>query len=312
MKIYHCIKDFKPVKHAVVTIGIFDGVHVGHQAVFKQMSAEAKKINGETVVITFYPHPRIVLGIDSSNLKFIKTEKKKIEAIEKPGIDNLIIINFTEEFANMPPEVFIKSLILNIIHPKIIITGYDQQFGNNREGSYELLTKMSAEYGFEIEQVDAIKIGEVTVSSTKIRQLLELGNISEANKLLGHEYSITGKVVRGQSIGHNLGFPTANIDVDDEYKLIAAVGVYASRVHCMDQTYKGMTNIGFRPTINKGNIPNTGITIEVNIFDFEKAIYGKEITISFVERMRDEHKFENIEALKTQLAKDKINALKIL
>ncbi len=276
------------------------------------MSTEAKKINGETVVITFYPHPRIVLGIDSSNLKFIKTEKKKIEAIEKSGIDNLIIINFTKEFASMPPEAFIKNLILNIIHPKIIIMGYDQQFGNNREGSYELLTKMSTDYGFKIEQVDALKIGEVTVSSTKIRQLLELGNISEANKLLGHEYSITGKVVRGQSIGHNLGFPTANIKVGDEYKLIAAVGVYACRVYCLDHIYKGMANIGFRPTIDKRNMSNVGITIEVNIFDFEKAIYGKEITISFVERMRDEHKFKNIEALKTQLAKDKINALKIL
>lgn len=312
MKIYNCINDFKPVKNTVVTIGIFDGVHLGHQAIFKQMSAEAKKINGETVVITFYPHPRIVLGLDSSNLKFIKTEKKKIEAIEKSGIDNLIIINFTEEFASMPPESFIKDLIIDKIHPKIIIMGYDQQFGNNREGSFELLTKMSAKFGFEVDRIDAIKIDKVTVSSTKIRKLLELGNISEANKLLGHEYSITGKVVRGQSIGHNLGFPTANIKVGDEFKLIAAVGVYACRVHCQNHVYKGMANIGFRPTIDKGNMSDVGITIEVNIFDFEKAIYGKEITISFVERMRDEHKFKNIEALKTQLAKDKINALKIL
>lgn len=312
MKIYNCIKDFKPVKNAVVTIGTFDGVHLGHQAVFKQMIAEAEKINGHTVVVTFYPHPRIVLGLDSSNLKFIKTEKKKIEAIERAGIDNLIIVEFTKEFARVASEVFIKDLIINSIQPKVLIIGYDHQFGNNREGSFELLTKMSAEFGFEVKQVDAQDIGDITISSTKIRKLLEIGNISEANKLLGHEYSITGKVVRGQSIGHNLGFPTANIEVGDEYKLIAAVGVYACRVFCEEKIYKGMSNIGYRPTIDAGSQLNREITIEVNIFDFEKAIYGKEITISFVERMRDEHKFENIEALKTQLAKDKINALRIL
>lgn len=312
MKIYNCIKDFKPVKNAVVTIGTFDGVHLGHQAVFKQMKAETKKINGETIVITFYPHPRIVLGLDSKNLKFIKTEKKKIEAIEKAGIDNLIIVEFTKEFARMPSEVFIRDLIIDSIHPKVLIVGYDHQFGKNREGSFELLTKMSKEFGFEVKQVAAQDIGDITISSTKIRKLLEGGNISEANKLLGHEYSITGKVVRGQSIGHNLGFPTANIEVGDEYKLIAAVGVYACRVFCEEKTYKGMSNIGFRPTIDTGSQLNRGITIEVNIFDFDKAIYGKEITISFVERMRDEHKFENIEALKTQLAKDKINTLRIL
>jgi len=163
-----------------------------------------------------------------------------------------------------------------------------------------------------LNKFDAKNIGKTTISSTKIRDLLIQGDITVANKLLGHEYSITGKVVRGQSIGHNIGFPTANIEVSDEYKLIAAVGVYACRVHYMDETYKGMANIGFRPTIDKVNILNVWITIEVNIFDFNKVIYGKDITISFVKRMRDEHKFENIEALKTQLALDKINTLKIL
>ncbi|MBC8320931.1 MAG: bifunctional riboflavin kinase/FAD synthetase [Bacteroidetes bacterium] len=307
MKIYNCINDFKHVENAVVTIGTFDGVHLGHQAVFNQMKAEAEKINGETVVITFFPHPRIVLGLDSSNLKFIKTEKKKIQSIEKAGIDHLIIVEFTKEFASMPSEVFIKELIVDKIRPKLLIIGYDHQFGNHREGSFELLIKMSRQYGFVVKQVEAQNIGGSTISSTKIRNLLNQGNIAKANKLLGHEYSITGKVVKGKSIGHNLGFPTANIEVDDEYKLIAAVGVYACRVHCLHRNYKGMGNIGFRPTIDHGEL-----TIEVNIFDFDKDIYGKEITISFVERMRDEHKFENIEALKEQLAKDKIQALKIL
>lgn len=307
MKIYNCINDFNPVKNAVVTIGTFDGVHLGHQAVFKQMKAEAEKINGETVVITFFPHPRIVLGLDSSNLKFIKTEKKKIQHIENAGIDHLVIVEFTREFAQTSSEAFIKNLIIDKIHPKVLIIGYDHQFGNKREGSFGLLTKMGKQYGFVIKQVEAQDIGDITISSTKIRNLLKQGDIAGANKLLGHEYSITGKVVKGQSIGRNIGFPTANIEVGDEYKLIAAVGVYACRVHCLDHIYKGMSNIGFRPTVDHGNL-----TIEVNIFDFDKDIYGKEITISFVERMRDEHKFENIEALKTQLAKDKIHALRIL
>lgn len=312
MKIYNCIKDFKPVNNAVVTIGTFDGVHLGHQAVFNQMKVEATKISGETVVVTFYPHPRIVLEQENSNLKFIKTQEKKIQHIEKAGINHLIIVEFTKEFAKTTSEVFIKNLIIDIIHPKILIIGYDHQFGNNREGSFELLNRLGKQSGFDVKQVDAKNIGKTTISSTKIRDLLIQGDITVANKLLGHEYSITGKVVRGQSIGHNIGFPTANIEVSDEYKLIAAVGVYACRVHYMDETYEGMANIGFRPTIDKVNILNVWITIEVNIFDFNKVIYGKDITISFVKRMRDEHKFENIEALKTQLALDKINTLKIL
>ncbi len=312
MKIYNCIKKFNPVDNAVVTIGTFDGVHIGHQAVFDQMKAEAKKIGGETVVVTFYPHPRIVLGLDNSELKFIKTQEKKIQYIEKAGIDHLIIIEFTKEFAKTTSEVFIKDLIIEKIHPKVLIIGYDHQFGNNREGSFDLLTRLSKQYGFVVKKVDPKNIGKITISSTKIRNLLIQGDITEANKLLGHEYSITGKVVRGQSIGHNLGFPTANIEVDDEYKLITAVGVYACRVYCFDKIYKGMANIGFRPTIEKSNQPDVGITIEVNIFDFDKVIYGKEITISFVKRMRDEHKFKNIEALKNQLIIDKINTLKIL
>lgn len=307
MKIYNCIKDFQPVINPVVTIGTFDGVHLGHQAVFEQMRVEAKRVKGETVVITFHPHPRIILGLDSSNLKFVKTEKKKIEHIAKAGIDNLIIIEFTKEFASISSEQFIKDLLVDYIHPKVLIIGYDHQFGNNREGSIELLTSMGNQYGFIVKKVESQDIGDITISSTKIRNLLNQGDIAGANKLLGHEYSITGKVVTGKSIGHNLGFPTANIEVADEYKLIAAVGVYACRVHFHGITYKGMSNIGFRPTIEQGDL-----TIEVNIFDFDKDIYGKEITISFVKRMRDEHKFENIEALKTQLAKDKIQALIIL
>lgn len=307
MKIYNCIKDFKPVDNAVITIGTFDGVHLGHQAIFKKMREEAAKTGGKTVVITFFPHPRIVLGLDSSQLKFINTQEKKINRLEEAGIDYLAIISFTKDFARLSSAAFIKDFIFKYIKPAKVITGYDHHFGKDREGGYELLTKMGNDLGFEVEEVDAVYMNDVKISSTRIRKLLEAGRVRTANTFLGYEYSITGQVVTGKSLGHDLGFPTANIEVADEYKLIAAVGVYACRVEYMGRLYKGMSNIGFRPTINRGDL-----TIEVNIFDFNKQIYGEEITIAFVDRMRDEKKFKNLDALKKQLAKDKEHTLKLL
>lgn len=312
MKIYNCIKDFKPVNNAVVTIGTFDGVHLGHQEVFNQMKLQAKKVNGETVVITFSPHPRLVLSKNKSDLKFIKTDKNKIEHIRKAGIDNLIIIEFTKKFASLNSEEFIKDLIVDYIAPKIIIIGYDHQFGNNREGGFDVLKNFGKKYDFEVIKVKEKEIENITISSTKIRQLLGKGDITRANRLLGHEYSITGTVVKGESIGHNLGFPTANIEVADEYKLIAAVGVYACRVFYNGNCYKGMCNIGYRPTIENTSGVEKTIAIEVNIFEFDSNIYGEEITISFVSWMRDEKKFINKQALSNQLAIDKVNALQIL
>jgi riboflavin kinase/FMN adenylyltransferase len=307
VKIYNCIKDFKPVNKPVVTIGTFDGVHLGHQAIFGKMKQEAEKIGGETVVITFFPHPRIVLGLNSKNLKFINTQEKKINRIDAAGIDHLVIVSFTKQFSGLSSEDFLRDLVIQKIKPAKVIIGYDHHFGKNREGSFELLSKMGAAFGFEVEEVEAQLAGGTTVSSTKIRKLLEEGEVGQANELLGYEYSITGKVVKGQAIGHTLGFPTANIEISDEYKLIAAVGVYACRVEWMGKMYKGMSNIGFRPTIDHGEL-----TIEVNIFDFDNSIYGEEITISFVERMRDEKKFKHLEALTAQLVKDKKAAIELL
>jgi riboflavin kinase/FMN adenylyltransferase len=306
MKISNCLREFEPVPNAVVTVGTFDGVHLGHRAIFDKMKAKAKETGGETVVITFYPHPRIVLGLDSENLKFINTQEKKINRIEDAGIDHLIIIPFNKEFASLSSEEFIR-LILDKINPKVVVIGYDHHFGKGREGSFELLSEIGKKEGFEVIRVEALYMDGVPISSTKIRDLLKAGKVAEANKYLGYEYSITGKVVRGQSIGHILGFPTANIEVADEYKLIAAVGVYACRVEYMGKVYKGMSNIGYRPTIDHGDL-----TIEVNIFDFDQQIYGEQITITFVDRLRDEKKFKDREALKAQLAKDREAALKIL
>jgi riboflavin kinase/FMN adenylyltransferase len=312
LKLYNCIKDFKPVPNPVVTIGTFDGVHVGHQEVFNQMKKEAKKLNGETVVITFHPHPRLVLGKDSENLKFIKTERKKFEHIDKAGIDNLVIVNFTKEFSKQSSEQFVKDLIVDYIHPKLMIIGYDHHFGKDRQGSFENLKLLGTKYGFDVEKVHEQNIDGNTISSTRIRNLLSDGNVEEANELLGHEYSITGKVVKGKSIGHNLGFPTANIEVEDQYKLIAAVGVYACRVSVKGKLYLGMSNIGYRPTIEYDNGVEHDITIEINIFEFDQDIYGEEITIFFVARMRNEKKFESKQALIDQLKIDKRTALKIL
>ncbi len=306
MKISNCIKEFTPVNNAVVTIGTFDGVHLGHRAIFDKMKEQAAEFDGETVVITFYPHPRIVLGLDSKHLKFINTQEKKINRIEDAGIDHLVIIPFTKEFACLTSDEFMQ-LILEKIRPKVIVIGHDHHFGKDREGSFELLKETGKKEGFDVIRVEAQYVNDVTVSSTKIRKFLEAGKVAAANAFLGYEYSITGKVVKGQSIGHDLGFPTANIEVADEYKLIAAVGVYACRVEYMGKPYKGMSNIGYRPTIDHGDL-----TIEVHIFEFDQQIYGEQITISFVDRLRDEKKFKNIDALKVQLAKDKEAALELL
>jgi riboflavin kinase/FMN adenylyltransferase len=307
VKIYNCIKDFKPIHNAVVTVGTFDGVHLGHQAIFNTMRREADVIGGETVVITFYPHPRIVLGLNSENLKFINTQEKKINRLEEAGIDHLIIVPFTKEFARISSEEFINELVLEKINPKVIVIGFDHHFGKDRGGSFEMLSKMGRKKGFNVLKVDAQYENDVPVSSTKIRKLLNSGAVLAANNFLGYEYSITGKVVKGKSIGRDIGFPTANIDVADEFKLIAAVGVYACRVAYMGRIYKGMCNIGYRPTIDHGDL-----TIEVHIFDFDQQIYGEEITIIFVDRMRDERKFNSLTELSDQLTKDKEHALKLL
>lgn len=307
MKIYNCIKDFKAVENPIVTIGTFDGVHLGHRAIFRKMVEEAAQLDGETVVITFYPHPRIVLGLDSKNLKFINTQEKKVNLIEEAGIDYLVVIPFTKEFSSLTSEEFIRDFVVEKVHPIKIYTGYNHHFGKDREGSFDELARFGEKYNFDVEQISAQEANDVAISSTKVRKLLETGAVKAANSFLGYEYPITGNVVRGKSIGRDIGFPTANIKVADEFKLIAAIGVYACRVLYMGRIYKGMSNIGYRPTIDHGEL-----TIEVNIFDFDQQLYGEEITIYFVDRMRDERKFKNLEALTEQLVKDKEHAMKLL
>lgn len=307
MKIYKDIEDFKGVKNPIVTIGTFDGVHVGHQKIIDRMRAVANKVDGETVLLTFYPHPRLVIHPDSKNLRFINIQKRKIELLEKAGIDHLIIIPFTKEFSKLTSNQFIKEYIAEKIQARKLIIGYDHHFGKNRLGDFSILYDLGKKYNFEVEKIPAQDVENIAVSSTKIRKALNEGKIKIANNLLGYEYSITGVVVQGNKIGRTIGFPTANIELEDEYKLITANGVYASRVEYEGVIYQGMSNIGVRPTVN-----HSDLTIEVNIFDFDKEIYGETISIYFVERIRSEVKFDDLEALKTQLTLDKETVKKLL
>lgn len=307
MKIYNHIDEFQDVKNPIVTIGTFDGVHLGHQKIIEKMKMDAEKYQGETVVITFYPHPRIVLHADSQNLKFINTQERKIKLLEKSGIDHLIIIEFTREFSRLNSATFIKDYLVDKIKTRKLIIGYDHHFGKNRLGDFSTLYDLGYRYGFEVEKIAAQNVENLAISSTKIRRALNEGKIRTANILLGYTYSITGKVVYGNKIGRTIGFPTANIELDDEYKLITANGVYACRVEYDGKMYEGMGNIGVRPTVNHSNL-----TIEVNIFDFDKEIYGESITIFFVDRIRDEIKFENLAGLREQLIRDKVNVLGLL
>lgn len=306
MKVYHRLEDYEPVKHPVVTVGTFDGVHLGHQKIFERMKLMAKELGGESVVVTFYPHPRLVVHPDSRDLKFINTQEKKYELIGRSGIDHLIIIPFTKEFSHLSSRGFIKFILFDSIKAEKLITGYDHHFGKGREGSYDSLVELGKEYGFTVEKVVEQYIHNMSVSSTKIRAALRLGQVALANEMLGYHYSITGKVVAGKKIGRTIGFPTANIELEDEFKLISAVGVYACTVEWDGQYFRGMGNIGYRPTVDHGDL-----TIEVHIFDFNQEIYGEKISISFIDRIRDEIKFGNLEALKKQLVKDQEKVLNL-
>jgi riboflavin kinase/FMN adenylyltransferase len=307
VKIYHSIDLFQPVPNPVVSVGTFDGVHIGHQQIFAMMKEEAKRCGGETVVVTFFPHPRLVIHPDSKNLKFINTQERKYEIISRNQIDHLIIIPFTKEFSNLSSSEFVKRYLVEKIHVHKLIVGYDHHFGKDRYGGFNELKGLAKIFGFELAEVPACMIDGMPVSSTKIRNALNEGNVKLANSLLGYDYSISGKVVYGNRIGRTIGFPTANIELEDEYKLISAVGVYACKVDYHGRMYKGMGNIGFRPTIDVGKL-----TIEVNIFDFDEEIYGERIIIYFIERIRDEVKFENLSALRDQLIIDRARVLEIL
>ena len=295
MRIINNSIQARNIKNAVVTIGTFDGVHLGHQAIFKEMRRLAQEIGGETVVVTFHPHPRQVLSIGTEQLRFICSQEEKLKKIEEFGID--------KEFASTPSEDFIKDYIIDSIHPSIIVVGYDHHFGKNRMGDYEMLTQLGKQYNFRTVQVEAQDVNEVAVSSTKIRNFLWAGNVKAANELLGYPYSVTGTVVEGNKIGRTIGFPTANLDIPNEYMMINNPGVYACQTMIDGKPYNAMANTGLRPTVEDRT--DGDFIIEVNIFDFNGDLYGKTLKVWFLDRIRDEEKFKGLEALKAQLEHDR-------
>jgi riboflavin kinase/FMN adenylyltransferase len=300
MKIYKDLSDFVKVPNAIVTIGTCDGVHLGHQAILKDMVKTAKEIGGETVVITFYPHPRQVLNINAANLRFITTQEDKLRHLEDSGVDNVVVVNLTKEFSRVSSEDFICNYILKYINPVKLVIGYDHHFGNNRMGDFNLLNEMQNKYKFELQRIEAHDVENIAVSSTKIRHSLQQGDVERANALLGYQFSYIGKVVSGNKIGREIGYRTANINVEKEFRLIETAGVYATYVDYDGKEYKSMTYIGKKPTVNNDDTEN----IEVHLFDFDGDLYDKDIIVRFVKKIRGEHKFESLDALKKQIQID--------
>lgn len=309
MKVHYSFESYINIKKPVVTVGTFDGVHIGHQTIIERLKTIAKKIDGETVLLTFYPHPRKVILNDQSNLKLINTKNEKIKLLEQYGLDHLFIHPFNEEFSRISPTSYVRDLLVNQLKTNHLVIGYNHQFGRNREGNLTLLRELSSIYDFNIEEISAQQINEIKVSSTKIRAAIEAGNIATANNYLGHTFSISGKVIQGNKLGRTIGFPTANIKIDESDKICPPKGVYAVRVKLDNQTLNGMMNIGTRPTIEK---EQTTLSNEVHIFNFNKDIYNLTIQIEFIARIREEKKFNDINGLKQQLIDDQKKSMEIL
>jgi riboflavin kinase/FMN adenylyltransferase len=292
----------------VVTIGTFDGVHLGHREVISELRRIALETNGESVVFTFSPHPRMVVNPGEDTNRLLSTADEKSTLLEALGLDHLVIYPFTRAFSTLPYAEFVKEILVDQIHIHKLVTGYDHKIGHGREGDFRAIKVLADQYGFEVEQLSTLLIENVAVSSTKIRQALETGAVSRANQLLGYDYLLQGRVVEGRRLGRELGFPTANILPDDHHKLIPSDGVYAVHVNFDGVQYKGILNVGTRPTVNS-NVDHR--TIEVHIFDFDRDIYQQHLSLNFVERIRDEVKFENLEKLAEQLTLDKAEALSV-
>jgi riboflavin kinase/FMN adenylyltransferase len=300
LKVFHSIEEFQKVKGAVVTTGTFDGVHVGHRKIINRLNEIAQKVNGESVVLTFHPHPRMVLFPDDHGLELITTMDEKIKLLEDAGVQNLIIHPFTKEFSRTTSLDFIRDILVDKLGTSVLVIGYDHHFGRNREGSFEHLRESGPLYGFQVKEISVQDIDDVVVSSTKIRKALQDGDVLTASRYLAHPYQLCGTVIHGDKLGREIGYPTANIQVDDETKVIPANGVYACYVYVGENKFGGMLNIGNRPTVN-GQMRR----IEVNIFEFGEELYGQQLVLELKDRIRDERKFGNLEELKERLAIDK-------
>ena len=306
MKIYHSIEDFPSDVNTIVTIGTFDGVHKGHQIVINRINEIAKKKAMESVVLTFDPHPRHVIYPDDQELRLIHTLEEKIEALSKTGVQNLVLHKFTKEFSRTESVNFIRDFLVTKLNMKYMVVGFDHHFGKNRQGTFDNLIELSDAYGFKIEKIKPQNIGEVTISSTKIRNAILEGDCKKANAYLSANFSITGKVVQGNKIGSSIGYPTANIEIENQWKILPKNGVYAVKILLKNQQYFGMLNLGNRPSIS-----DDSFAIEVHLFDFNATIYNEELKIEFIQRIRDEQQFSDLEKLKSQLKIDAINCKQI-
>ncbi|TLV03159.1 bifunctional riboflavin kinase/FAD synthetase [Dyadobacter luticola] len=304
MNIYHSLDSFQKLENGVVTSGTFDGVHLGHQKILSRLTEISQQSGGESVVLTFWPHPRTVVSEDSQALQLLSTVEEKIALFAKLGIQHLAIVPFTRAFSELTSEEFIQQILIDKIGTKKLVIGYDHRFGRNREGSFEFLQKNCSEYGFEVEEIPRADIEDMAISSSRIRKSLVTGHIQEANDLLGRPYNLSGTVVKGKQLGRTIGFPTANVHLHESYKLVPMNGVYIIYALHNGNRYQGMLNIGVRPTVD-----GTMRTIEAHLFDFDQEIYGEDIELELLHYLRPEQKFDGLDNLVKQIQVDKQHSL---
>lgn len=307
MAVHTDIRQLKGIKKPVVTIGTFDGVHHGHKTILSEVVAHAREVGGESILLTFEPHPRKVL-FPNEPLGIITPLHTKLQLIAATGIEHIVVVPFTKEFASLSANDYIQQFLVGPLHPHSIVIGYDHHFGNDRKGNIDLLKEYAPAYNMEIVEIPAQLIQQAAVSSTRIRKALIAGHITEANMMLGREYKLQGRVVHGNKLGRTLGYPTANLQPLDADQVIPGIGVYAVRVNYAGHSYGGMMSIGINPTVTS----TTNVKLEVNIFNFDADVYDQELDISFVKRLRDEEKFNSLDELVARLHQDKVEALAAL
>jgi riboflavin kinase/FMN adenylyltransferase len=306
MNVVNGIENYKADSKSILTIGTFDGVHLGHQKIIASLVTKAKQQSLQANILTFFPHPRMVLQKES-NLKLIDTLEEKQNLLSELGIDNLIVQPFSKEFSKLTAIEFTRDILVNELGMSALMIGYDHRFGKNREASVEDLIRYGESYNFEVTVIPAQDISSITVSSTKIRDAIKISNFKKVNQFLGRPYELNGKVIKGNGVGRTIKYPTANIEIKEKYKLIPPKGVYLVKIYLGENEFLGMMNIGNRPTINGLNE-----TIEIHIFDFDKDIYGKNLKVCFLKKIRKEKKFDSLTSLKNQLKKDEENCKRIL
>jgi riboflavin kinase / FMN adenylyltransferase len=309
MQVHYDIENLPVFKNAVITIGTFDGVHMGHRQIINKLNAHAQAINGETVIVTFHPHPRKVVSSPILGIRLINTMDEKIELLTALGINHLVVVPFTDAFANQSADEYVKNFLVEKFKPHTIIIGYDHRFGRDRLGDYRLLERKAKEFSYELKEIPKHILDDISISSTNIREAILHNDISTAHKLLGYEFFFSGVVVHGDKLGRKLGYPTANLQVTDPEKITPGNGIYAVYVQTQgsSQKLKGMMSIGFRPTVD-----GKKRVIEVNIFDFDKEIYGETIKVFVKKYLRDEIKFDSLDALVKQIDNDKVQSLTVL